>query len=608
MLQKHRNGTSTFWQGAGRFSILVAVIAFGIVQMVSANTRPGRKDPTFSGRLNGASNITLKVQPDGKILVGSIYSFTVQGDNTARRLARLLPNGSLDTSFQVPSFLTGNTNALVNAIEVRPDGKIYIVGSNFSVGMGTPPSLSQIALLLPNGAVDPGFVPAPGQPQSGGEGDVAVLSDGSAVIRNTVRIFRYSDNGAIDITFPDLVNQGAKHILVNGSQDIWISKNDGIARIWGGQGGWNMAVFQDDLGFPSAGNLDIHPNGGIVYSRISTPYLIRLLANGVGFNQDTSFSATPVLTSEPRNFKIQSDGKIVYNDRSNPTDRLRRLNNGANSLDSTFSSASVNQIGDSVQLARQPDGHFLIDSAGGGGLDLARVFGGPKVITPGAFRPSNGYTYLRNSNTTGFADIEFFYGQAGDIPLAGDWNGDGKDTIGIYRNNTFYLRNSNSAGFADIQFPFGAPGDIPIVGDWDGDGIDTIGVVRGNTIFLKNTNTSGNADIQFNYGNSTDTFIVGDWNGDGIDTIGCFRPTNGYVYLRNSNTTGFAEIEFFYGTAGDKPVVGDWNGDGIDTIGIVRGNQWFLRNSNSSGFADIQFNYGDSTDIPIAGNWTGIVP
>ncbi len=227
------------------------------------------------------------------------------------------------------------------------------------------------------------------------------------------------------------------------------------------------------------------------------------------------------------------------------------------------------------------------------------------VTTPGQYRPSNGFVYLRDSNDTGIADTEFFYGRANDVPVAGDWNGDGVDSIGIYRDGTFFLRNSNTSGFADLQFPFGAPGDIPIAGDWDGDGIDTVGVVRGNTVFLRNSNTAGNADIQFNYGLSTDTFMTGDWDGDGRDTVGCYRQSTGFVYIRNSNTTGNANFEFFYGLAGDRPVVGDWNNDHVDTIGVVRGNQWFLRNSNSSGFADIQFFYGADTDTPIAGDWDG---
>ncbi len=227
------------------------------------------------------------------------------------------------------------------------------------------------------------------------------------------------------------------------------------------------------------------------------------------------------------------------------------------------------------------------------------------AATPGQYRPSNGFVYVRNTNDTGFADVEFFYGVASDIPIAGDWDGDGVDTIGIYRNGQFFLRNSNTTGAADINFAFGTNGDLPIAGDWDGDGVDSIGLVRGNLVFLKNSNTGGAPDIVLVYGNGTDLYIAGDWDGDGIDTIGCFRPTNGFVYLRNSNTSGVADLEFFYGIAGDKPVAGDWNGDGIDTIGIVRGNGWFLRNTNDTGFADIAFTYGTPTDVPIVGDWNG---
>ncbi len=225
--------------------------------------------------------------------------------------------------------------------------------------------------------------------------------------------------------------------------------------------------------------------------------------------------------------------------------------------------------------------------------------------TVGAFRPTNGFVYLRNANSTGFADNEFFYGVAGDIPVVGDWNGDGTDSVGIYRGGVFFLRNANSTGFADFQFAFGTVGDVPIAGDWDGDGVDTVGLVRGNQVFLKNSNATGAPDVVFVYGSSGDIPIAGDWNGDGIDTIGAYRPTNGFVYLRNSNSEGVADVEFFYGQASDVPVAGDWNGDGVDTVGIVRGGIWFLRNSNSTGFADLQFAYGVAGDVPIVGNWTG---
>jgi ribosomal protein L35AE/L33A len=229
----------------------------------------------------------------------------------------------------------------------------------------------------------------------------------------------------------------------------------------------------------------------------------------------------------------------------------------------------------------------------------------PKSRKTGVFRPSTGELFLKNSNSSGFADTLIVFGNPGDYPIAGDWNGDGIDSVGIYRNGVFYLRNTNTTGFADIVVPFGNPGDQPVVGDWDGDGVDTIGVYRNGDFFLRNSNTAGPPDLVFTLGNPGDVAIAGDWNGDGITTCGVFRPSNGVIFLKNSNTTGFADLSFVYGIAGDKPVAGDWNGDGIDTVGIYRNGQFFLTNSNTTGFADTVFALGVNGDFPIAGNWNG---
>ena len=230
------------------------------------------------------------------------------------------------------------------------------------------------------------------------------------------------------------------------------------------------------------------------------------------------------------------------------------------------------------------------------------------AVTTGVFRPSNGALYLKNSNTTGFADVQINYGLAGDYPVVGDWDGDGIDTIGVYRNGTFYLRNSNTIGFADIVFPFGAPGDQPVAGDWDGDGVDTIGVYHSSsgTFYLRYENSTGVPDAIFSLGVPGDVGIAGDWNGDGVDTTGVFRPSNGALYLKNTNATGFADIQINYGLPGDKPVTGDWDGDGDDTIGVYRNGTFYLRNSNTIGFADLVFALGIPGDHPIAGNWDGL--
>ena len=108
----------------------------------------------------------------------------------------------------------------------------------------------------------------------------------------------------------------------------------------------------------------------------------------------------------------------------------------------------------------------------------------------------------------------------------------------------------------------GIPGDQGIAGDWTGQGYDTVGVYRPSeiTFDLSNQISDGviNGDIVFQYGTSTDVAITGDWTGGGHDGVGMFRPSNGNVYLRNTLTTGFADVSFFYGVAGDQPVAGHW--------------------------------------------------
>ena len=236
------------------------------------------------------------------------------------------------------------------------------------------------------------------------------------------------------------------------------------------------------------------------------------------------------------------------------------------------------------------------------------------ATTVGVFRPANGSVYLKNTNTGGFDDLNFSYGNPGDKPLAGDWNGDGSDTIGSYRccapDSQFYIRNLNTTGDADRAFPFGTTGDLPLVGDWNGDGFTTVGVYRPSTrvFFLSNYNENGLGDIVFQLANTNtdDVPIASDWDGDGITTVGIFRPANATFLLRNSNTSGGADMSFVYGNAGDLPVVGDWDGDGIDTIGVYRNGVFYLRNSNSAGAADLVFAFGADGDVPIAGDWDGL--
>jgi hypothetical protein len=149
------------------------------------------------------------------------------------------------------------------------------------------------------------------------------------------------------------------------------------------------------------------------------------------------------------------------------------------------------------------------------------------------------------------ADISFYFGNPGDLPVAGDFDGDGVDTVSIYRpsEQRFYVINRLGAdggglGAADYSFAFGNPGDRPFSGDFDGDGIDTIGLHRPSTgrVFRHNANSGGFADVEFIFGNPGDKLIAGDWNGDGTDTVAVFRPRTGVFYVKSNNSSGVAEF------------------------------------------------------------------
>ena len=187
------------------------------------------------------------------------------------------------------------------------------------------------------------------------------------------------------------------------------------------------------------------------------------------------------------------------------------------------------------------------------------------IDTPGLYRQSDGYVYLRNSNTQGVADISFYFGNPGDVPIAGDFNADGCDTVSIYRpsNQTFYIinklgTNDGGLGAADYSYVFGNPGDKPFIGDFNGNGQDTAGLHRESTglVYYRNTNTQGNADNTFIYGDPGDRFVAGDWTGNGVDSPGVYRPSNTTMYLRYENSQGNADAAWNVGMSSWLPVAG----------------------------------------------------
>ncbi len=214
----------------------------------------------------------------------------------------------------------------------------------------------------------------------------------------------------------------------------------------------------------------------------------------------------------------------------------------------------------------------------------------------------------------GSLDYTFTFGAPGDIPLLGDWDGDGIDTPGVYRpsRGAAHLTNQIPAYLstghqAEVTFYFGMPGDQVFTGDWDGDGIDTLGLSRRGQIFLANTNATTVADRMFWFGTFSDIPSAGDPDGNGADGIFLHRTSSSSVFYTNEAPDSLIAAptgSLYYGIAHDQLVIGDWNGDGADSAGVFRPSTTMVhvRNPLWTGPAQASYRFGRAGWRAITGN------
>jgi hypothetical protein len=228
----------------------------------------------------------------------------------------------------------------------------------------------------------------------------------------------------------------------------------------------------------------------------------------------------------------------------------------------------------------------------------------PEVVPCGA-GPCDSITWVDPGGIWGLWDglyssspvSRFYYGNPGDLPFMGDWDGDGIETPGLFRQSDgyVYVRHTNTQGNANITFFFGNPGDVPLVGDFDGDGRDSVSIWRiaqARVYIIDELGEDGKglgaADYSYDLESGNLVPFVGDFDGDGVDTIGFYDPSDGFVSLRNSNSAGPPDAYFRYGNPGDQILVGDWDGDGDDTVGVYRpsSGRFYLNLENAAGASD----------------------
>ena len=187
----------------------------------------GSVDASFNpGTTTGFNGVfAIIVQPDGRILVGGVFTGIGGGTGTTPRtaLARLNANGSVDNTFN-PGVLgdPGYSVAQVYAMALQPDGKIVVCGRFKGLGGGTGATPREnIGRLNPDGSVDAGFNPG----ANGFLSALAVQADGKILVGGTLSMLGGGGTG----TTP---RKGVGRLNADGTLDTGFNPGTDNYAIW----------------------------------------------------------------------------------------------------------------------------------------------------------------------------------------------------------------------------------------------------------------------------------------------------------------------------------------------------------------------------------------
>jgi uncharacterized delta-60 repeat protein len=312
----------------GEFTSCGGVARFGIARL----NPDGSLDTSFDPGAGANGTVyAIASQPDGKVLIGG--SFLTYDGIARRRIARLNADGSLDSSFNPGVGVNGIATAAVYAIALQPDGKA-ILGGVFSSFNNTP--RRRIARLNSDGSLDLSFDPGTGVEGFGTVSLVALAlqPDGRVVVAGNF----VSYNGAPRLGMARINSNGS----LDTSFDVGAGPNNSVLAV----------ALQTDGRIVVGGgftSFDGVPRNGIV----------RVLADG---EFDTSFNPGSG-TFEVHALALQPDAKVLVGGYFGTYDvGTRRGVARANSdggLDTTFN-ISIGVGGLTRAIVLQPDGKALI--------------------------------------------------------------------------------------------------------------------------------------------------------------------------------------------------------------------------------------------------------
>ena len=242
---------------------------------------------------------------------------------------------------------------------------------------------------------------------------------------------------------------------------------------------------------------------------------------------------------------------------------------------------------------------------------LAAVDAGANAAPPAdlaVWRPSSGVWYVLGG--AGSAQTSYGWGTSGDVPLQGDFDGDGKTDFAIYRpssgagNSSWWVTKSSDNTYYSVTF--GSSADIAAPADFDGDGRTDIAVWRPSTGMWYIVQSSNGTTIYPQYGSSGDQPKPSDFDGDGKADLAVWRDNNRTFYSLNSSnsqSTGYGFANLVTSGTAATPVSSDYDGDGKADYAIRSGANWIIVSSATSATSVTAWQL--ASDIPVQNDYDG---
>lgn len=195
-------------------------------------------------------------------------------------------------------------------------------------------------------------------------------------------------------------------------------------------------------------------------------------------------------------------------------------------------------------------------------------------------------TYILQTELNAMRVEQFGNAALGDQIGTGDFDGDGKYDVGIFRNGQWiYIESSTNIV---RYFNWGTTNDTPTNGDFDADGKTDFTVVRtvaGQYVWYIRQSSDGQAKI-VQFGQTGDSYLNrSDFDGDGKSDISVRRTISGshfYYTLRSSDNQ---VIVTQWGITNDSIRFGDYDGDGKTDLGTIRNENgnlvWYVLQSSN---------------------------